>query len=92
MEVWTFSNVFDDVFEDFKSRKVASEEINIEGGDIVMRCDGVKYEIPLDDCETVSGALKWLHHMSEKTWVTEARLWRIAECMIYNENKEENPW
>lgn len=30
--------------------------------------------------------------MSEKTWVTESRLWRIAECMIYNENKEEKPW
>ena len=92
MEVRTFSNVLDDVFADFKARVTASEEINIEGGDIVMRCDGVKYEIPLDDCETVSGALKWLHHMSEKTWVTEARLWRIAECMIYNENKEKNPW
>ena len=92
MEVRTFSNVLDDVFADFKARAAASEEINIEGGYIVMRCDGVKYEIPLDYCETVSGALKWLHHMSKKTWVTEARLWRIAECMIYNENKEENPW
>lgn len=43
MEVRNFYNVFDDVFADFKARKVASEEINIEGGDIVMRCDGVKY-------------------------------------------------
>ena len=92
MEERTFPNVFDDVFADFKAQAAASEEINIDGCDIVIRCDGVTYEIPLDECETVSGALKWLHHMSEKTWVTESRLWRIAECMIYHENKEKNPW
>ena len=92
MEVRNFSNVIDDAFADFKVRSSASEEINIDGGDIVMRCDGVTYAIPIDECETVSGALKWLHHMSEKTWVTEARLWRIAECMIYHVSKEKTHW
>lgn len=41
MEVRNFSNVFDDAFADFKVRSFASEEIYIDGGDIVMRCDGI---------------------------------------------------
>lgn len=92
MEERTFPNVFDKVFADLEARDAANKEIYICGGNIVIEYNDVTYEIPLDDCESVSGALKWLHHMSEKTWVTEARLWRIAECMIEHASNESNPW
>lgn len=93
MEIKPFSQVMDEVVKSCEEQEKASMEITIQDGYIVMNCDGIEYEIPLDECRTVYGALKWLLHMEEKTWVTYARLRRIAECMVeYDSVHKENPF
>ena len=82
MELKNFSQVMDEAMEQHKIKEQVEKEINIVKDEIVMNCDGIEYEIPLKDCESVPGALNWLHHMSEKVWVTPERLWRIASCMV----------
>ena len=92
MELKNFSQVVDEAMESYEERARVEQEIFIQDGQIVMTCDGISYEIPLDECQSVTGAMKWLHHMSEKSWVTEARLWRIAECMVEHESGKKASW
>ena len=92
MELKKFSQVMDEAMESYEERARVEQEIFIQDGQIVMTCDGISYEIPLDECQSVTGAMKWLHHMSEKSWVTEARLWRIAECMVEHELGKKASW
>ena len=92
MELKKFSQVMDEAMESYEERARVEQEIFIQDGQIVMTCDGISYEIPLDECQSVTGAMKWLHHMSEKSWVTEARLWRIAECMVEHESGKKASW
>jgi hypothetical protein len=66
----------------FHRKEEAEKNITIVDDHIVIKeQDAFSYEIPLKQCLTVWGALGWLSHMAEKTWVTEEKLWRIAELM-----------
>lgn len=70
------------VFEHFEKTADAQKNITIENGYIVIReSRSFSYEIPLEDCCTVWGALDWILHMMEKNWVTEEKLTRIAGLM-----------
>lgn len=40
------------------------------------------YYIYLSDCETVTGALRWVEHIRQKTWMTDVMLSRVIELMI----------
>ena len=40
------------------------------------------YCIYLSDCETVTGALRWVEHIRQKTWMTDVMLSRVIELMI----------
>ena len=40
------------------------------------------YYIYLSDCETVTGALRWVEHIRQKTWMTGVMLSRVIELMI----------
>ena len=68
--------------EGFEMQEEAQKNITIEGKYIVIRERNSRvYEIPLDECLTVWGALEWITHMMEKTWVTTQKLNRIAGLM-----------
>lgn len=40
------------------------------------------YYIYLSDCETVAGALRWVEHIRQKTWMTDVMPARVIELMI----------
>lgn len=40
------------------------------------------YYIYLSDCETVTGALRWVEHARQKTWMTDVMLSRVIGLMI----------
>ena len=82
----------DEAIEFCEERERVKQEIYIDCGEIVVFCGRGCYCIPLDECRTVTGAINWLHHMSEKSWVTEARLWRIAECMVDYDSGRTTSW
>lgn len=87
MEARNFSDVIDDSLRLMEEQNAVREAIVIKNGNISIHARSMVYEIPLEECESVEGALEWLRNMSEKDWVTKAMLWRIAECMMIH-NRE----
>ena len=79
------------VFEHFEKTADAQKNITIENGYIVIReSRSFSYEIPLEDCCTVWGALEWILHMMEKNWVTEEKMNRIAGLMSRYAREQHN--
>lgn len=88
-EAKTFKELMDAVFDLCEERLEVNRTINIVGDLIVIdRPNEWKYEIPLKDCETICGALSWIFHMQEKTWVTQPMAKRIA-ALICEHNGQE---
>lgn len=78
----SFKNALDKAVEGFEMQEEAQKNITIEGKYIAIReRNSLVYEIPLDECLTVCGALEWITHMMEKTWITTQKLNRIAGLM-----------
>lgn len=77
-----FKTAMNKAVNNFKAEEDMQKNITIEGRYIVIRePNSFVYEIPLDECSTVWGALEWIMHMMEKNWVTEKKLNRIAGLM-----------
>lgn len=78
----SFKDSLNKAVEGFEMQEEAQKNITIDGKYIVIREQNTPvYEIPLDECLTVWGALEWITHMTEKTWVTTHKLNRIAGLM-----------
>ena len=75
-------DAWDEVMEHFKRLEEASKKIKVDKGYISIHVENdYHYEIPLQECETVWGAIEWLHHLTEKTWMNEEMLWYIGGLM-----------
>lgn len=71
-------------------RFTAGSGISIEGQYIIIRGENsFTYEIPLEQCNTVCGALAWVMHMMEKNWVTQDKLETIVALMYRHAHKAE---
>ena len=65
-----------------KKRNAEREKVQVVDGYICIEVhESYEYEIPLDECKTVSGALKWLRQVAEKRWMNDDMLWAVADAM-----------
>lgn len=72
-----------DVFDLYEEGTEAEMRVSIKGESIVIKEENAfDYEIPLSDCETVTGALRWVEHVRQKTWMTDVMLSRVIGLMI----------
>ncbi len=39
------------------------------------------YKIPLDECKSAAGVVRWLNQVAEKTWVDEAALGHLVRAL-----------
>ena len=73
-------------------RKVS---VSIDGGYISIKTPGVEdYDIPLADIKTNKQLVEWIHHLTEKTWVTGEIVHDVIDAAVlanklpfYGENK-----
>lgn len=73
----------DDIFSYYEEQEDAEMRVFIRDGDIVIREENsFDYEIPLSDCTTVAGALNWVEHIRQKTWMTDAMLSRVIRLIV----------
>lgn len=79
----------DEVFAHFDRMAEAVKIMTVDDGYISIKVqDSFTYDIPLRDCETVTGALRWVEHMREKTWMNDEMLSYLIELMCeHNQGK-----
>lgn len=76
------SELMDKVFDSCNRHREAARRMRIEDGIIKIFVNRLyEYEIPLSECETIHGALQWIEHMREKTWMTDEMLSRLIALM-----------
>lgn len=76
------SDLTDEVFDHFERETEAEKAITIQGDAIVIAVPGsFTYDIPLHECETIHGVLRWIEHMREKSWMTDEMLSRLIALM-----------
>jgi hypothetical protein len=73
-------------------RKVS---VSIESGYVSIKTPGAQdYDIPLVDIKTNKQLVEWIHHLTEKTWVTGEIIHDVIDAAVianklpfYGENK-----
>jgi hypothetical protein len=50
----------------------------IDGDFIVFDAQGTKYEISFSECASYPAILKWVYHLSQKSWITLPVLLRFV--------------
>jgi hypothetical protein len=74
----SFKNNLHEAVKGFERGNSVISRVKIDDRYIIVSVtDTCTYEIPLDECCTVWGALGWITHVMEKTWITQEMLDRI---------------
>lgn len=77
------SEYMDEVFDLYEEEAEAEKRITMDDNAICIHVKPLyDYYIYLSDCETVTGALRWVEHIRQKTWMTDVMLSRAIELMI----------
>lgn len=82
MNAVSVSDLMDKVFDSRNRHRDAARRMRIEGGSIKVFVNRLyEYDIPLRECETIHGVLRWIEHMREKSWMTDEMLSRLIALM-----------
>lgn len=63
--------------------RTRQSRVRIKGKYVVLDTGqvGYKYEFPLARCDTPSKLLAWVHHLSEKTWMSGRMIADLIEIV-----------
>jgi len=60
-----------------REKKELARLCRIEGDFFIFDAYGTKYEVPLSECDSYPGILRWVEHLSQKSWITLPVLMRF---------------
>lgn len=72
----------------------AKKRVLVKDGAIHITGD-YEYEVPVGDCQDMVDMCRWLFHLADKSWMTEAMLRRFAKLMCEAQglgNAGDMPW
>ena len=69
----------EDIEKIYKDHQMLAEAVKIDDDCILLKINDFSdpYEVPLDECATFGGILRWTTHLMQKTWVTKDYLLRF---------------
>lgn len=75
----------EEIREIMKSKEELYKKIYVIDEHIVINVVS-EYNIPLTGCSTPQGILHWVHHLTEKTWMTTELMRRFIEVACKQSN------
>lgn len=91
-ELLASENLVDDVADFFEKTRKTDSLVILDGDIIRIKHDNDwTYDVPLDDCRTVTGVLQWIVQLTDKKWFDDYCLKRFCRVVFKEITKDEHP-